>query len=554
MLGLVSFCLMLGPSMAFTRLRSRLIKAPVLEWSRMAVPSSTPSSRGAPITEVVSPLAGPSSPQTASPSPAPASMPPEAGDLVSGVRTQLAKDHRALGIVSASLMSVQTSVDKTEQSMLGKVLDLQTARSFFSRHEQIDTANDKLKDENTKLNSQVEELSSTLSQVQKQYLSDAQKNRVSKAALHQQIIESSSLIQSLNAELSHSDEIKEELKRLTKIHQDLMQEAVQAAEAGRKTETMLVEARGTNRNEVLKHSGLRRQLMAMNNYSTRCYADVAKKSKKLGMLMVAESKDNQAAEMTLKQKRKANEAAEQRLLAEHALMASEVKKVETQELQAVDKIKDLRGDFKKLEHNIVEAVRKMEDEIKAERERVKSLSKDLMENAQAEEESNTRKESLEARIEKLIAEVHESENPIIIATTEGQNQALGAELAEGFILWKDAKRMETVALLNVDQVDAELAAQRASLKIADKALETARVEGKKKVAEAVKKAAAGKAKAQILIDKSRAAVLKRCKPDWDAIWKTKRAKLVQCKSQKEEMSMEMAKKDILVQTLKAQAR
>jgi hypothetical protein len=209
-----------------------------------------------------------------------------------------------------------------------------------------------LKDENTQLNSQVEHLSSTLSQVQKQYLSDAQKNRVSEAALNQQIIESSSLIQSLNAELSHSDEIKEELKRLTKIHQDLMQEAVQAAEAGRKAETMLVEARGTNRNEVLKHSGLRRQLMAMNNYSTRCYADVAKKSTKLGMLMVAESKDNQAAEMTLKQKRKANEAAEQRLLAEHALLASEVKKVETQELQAVDKILDLINSLQLLSLNL----------------------------------------------------------------------------------------------------------------------------------------------------------------------------------------------------------
>jgi len=481
-------------------------------------------------------------------------MPPNAGDLVSGVKQQLAIDHRTLGTVSASLMSVQTSVDKTEQSMLGKVLDLQTARSFFSRHLEIDTANDKLKDENTKLNSQVEGLSATISQVQKQYLSDAQKNRISEAALHQQIIEISSLIQSLNAELSHSDEIKEELKRLTKIHQDLMQEAVQAAEAGRKSVTMLVEARGANRIEVMKHSGLRRQLVAMNNYSTRCYADVSKKSKKLGMLMISESKDSQAAEMTLKQKKKANEAAEQRLLAEHALLVSQVQKIETQELQAVDKIKDLRGDFKLLEQSIVKAVRKMEDEIKAERERVKSLSKDLMENAQAEEESNTRKEAFEARIEKLIAEVHESENPIIIATTEGQNQALEAELAEGFVFWKNVKRVETAALLDVDQVDAEMAAQKVSLKLADKALSIARIEGKKKVAKAVKKAAAGKAKAQILIDKARAAVLKRCKPSWDAIWKTKRAKLVQCKIRKEDLSMEMAKKGILVQTLKAQAR
>jgi len=519
MLAFIIVSLLLGPSLASTRLRSRHTYAP------------------------------------AAPAPAaPAPAAPNAGDLVSEVKKQLATDHRTLGKVSAALMSVQTSVDKTERSMLGKVLDLQTARSFFSRHEEIDTANDKLKDENTKLNSQVEELSSTISQVQKKYLSDAQKNRISEGKLREQIIENDSMLQSLNAELSHSDEIKEELKRLEKIHTELMAESVQAAEAGRKTETMLVEARGTNRNEVRKHSGLRSQLVAMNNYSTRCYDDVAKKSKKLGILMVSESKDSQAAELTLKQKRKANDAAEQRLLAEHALLVSQVKKIETQALQEVDRVKDLRGDFKTLEHNIVASVHEMEEKIKAESERVKSLSVDLMENAQSEEESNTRKEALDARIEKLMAEVRDSENPIIIATTEGQNQALEAELAEGFVLWKNSKRAETAALLNVDQAAADLSAQMSSLKLADKALATARMEGRKKVAEAVKKAAASKAKAQILIDKSRAAILTRCKPNWDAIWKTKRAKLMQCKSRKEEMSMEMAKKDILVQTLKAQAR
>jgi hypothetical protein len=57
--------------------------------------------------------------------------PPKAGDLVKHVKTQLASDHQTLGKVSEALMAIQTEVATTEESMLGKVLDLQTARSFF---------------------------------------------------------------------------------------------------------------------------------------------------------------------------------------------------------------------------------------------------------------------------------------------------------------------------------------------------------------------------------------------------------------------------------------
>jgi len=432
------------------------------------------------------------------------------------------------------------------------VLDLQTARTFFSRHEEIDTANNKMTDENAKLNAQVEDLSSTLSQTQKKFLSDAQKNRASEGTLREQIIENDGLIQSMNAELSKTDDIKAALKKLEKILRDLEQEAVNISAVGRKTETKLHDARESNRGEVFKHKGLREQLVAMNNYSSRCYGNVAKASKKLGVALVSDSKDSQAAALTLKQKKKANDAAEQRLLAEHALLVSQVKKIETEGKQDVDRVKDLRNDMQTLEKNIVAQVRVLEERIKDEKERVKSLSVDLMENAQSEEESNTRKEAMDARIEKLIKEMHESENPITIATTEGQNQALEAELAEGYTLWKSAKMTETTALLNVDQAASEMAATRESLKLANKALAMAQKEARKKVAEAIKKAAAGKAKSQILIDKARTAILARCKPDWDEIWKKKRAKLVQCKSRKEELTMEQAKKETLVQTLKAQ--
>jgi len=276
-------------------------------------------------------------------------QPPKAGDLVSGVKNQLAADHRTLGKVSASLMSVQSEVDKTEQSMLGRVLDLQTARSFFSRHEEISTANDKMSDENAKLNTQVEGLSTELSKEQREYLSDAQKNRISEGKLHTQIISNDALIADMNAELSKIDEVKAELRKLEKIHKDLLAEEVNISALGRQTVVMLHDTRGKNRNEVYKHRSLRLQLVSMNNYSTRCYTSVDKASKKLGMAMLSESKDSQAAALTLKQKKRANDAAEQRLLAEHALLVSQVKKIETDALQEVARVKDLREDQGKLE-------------------------------------------------------------------------------------------------------------------------------------------------------------------------------------------------------------
>lgn len=269
--------------------------------------------------------------------------------------------------------------------------------------------------------------------------------------------------------------------------------------------------------------------------------------------MLAESKDSQAVQLTETQKKKAIDATEQRLLAERALLVSEVKRVETEALQEVGKMKDLRGDLQTLEHNIVTEVRELEAKIKAQKERVKTLSVDLMENQQAEEDHNAKKEAMDAQLQELIKEVHNSENPITIATTEGQNDALQSELNEAYGLWKATKSSETAAILNVDQAKATVAAQRAGLKMANDAVVVAREEGTKKIAQAVKEAAKSIAKSTILIQKAEAAVAARCKPKWDAIWTKKRAKLAKCKMMEEELVMEEAKMGSLSQTLKARA-
>lgn len=473
--------------------------------------------------------------------------------LVTKVKGSLALDHRTLGQVSQALLSVQSKVDYTERSMLGKVLDLQTARTFFARHERIDTANDKLKLDVSALNTEVEGLSSTLSEVQRHFLKSAQENRQSEGKLQTQMIEDDTVIKSLNAHLAKEDEVQAALKKLEEIHSQLMEEAAEAAKAGEKSAKLLRDQRAASKGEIGRHKSLREQLVKMNNYSIACYASVEKGSKKLGLLMAAEAQDDKAAELTLKQKMRSTSASEQRLLAERALLVSETKKVESEDKDELARVKDLREDFETLEHNIVAEVRSMEARINAEKARLKTMKASLLENTQAEMEDVAAKEALDAQIAKLIKQIKEEENPIVIATTEAQNDALQLELGNAYTLWKTAKQAETAARLNMDEAKSAEEASRKQLQIAEDAVQTASKEGQKKMAEAVKVAAANKAKSLAMIQKAQAAVAKRCKTKWDAIWKRKKAKLKTCKALKEDLTMEQAKKTSLLETLKAKA-
>jgi len=517
--------------------------------SMMLCPSSAASTKlrsSQPL--VAAPAASPS----ASPVAAPVAA-PKAGDLVAKVKTQLATDHRALGKYSASLMSVQSEVDKTEASMLGKVLDLQTARTFFTRHEEINTANKKKEAVITSLNGQVEGLSAQLNKAQKEYLTNSKQNMLFEGRDHLKNVENQALIKSLNTELIKTADVQATLKRLSAIHKNLLNEAVTVTKTGETASRLLSKERASSATEVRKHKSLREQLVRMNNYSVACHADVTRASKQLGMVLLSESKDNQAALLTLKQKKRATDAAEQRLLAERAVLVTETKKAENEATEEVSKLKDLRGDLNVLENNILVEVEKLQAEIRAEKARVKSLSADLMANSQSDSEDMIKKEAMDKHLEDLVKKVHDDENPIIIATTEGQNDALQTELNDAYGLWKSAKTSETTALLDLDSAKAQAQAGGVSLALAEKALKTAREEGQKKVAEAVKVAAESKAKSQALIEKAQAAVAARCKSKWDEIWKGKRGQLMKCKALKEELNVEKAKQESLKLTLQAKS-
>jgi len=204
-----------------------------------------------------------------------------------------------------------------------------------------------------------------------------------------------------------------------------------------------------------------------------------------------------------------------------------------------------------LEQNIVAEVRELEAKINTERGRVKTLRAGLMENVQAQATDLDKKGAVDDQLSGLTKKLHDDENPILIATTEGQNDALASELREAYALWKAVKTGETKAALNLDQAKAEVAAKTNDLALADEAVRAAREEGEKKLAEAVRIATANKAASTLVIEKAQAALAGRCKSKWDALKKKKFAKLRQCERMKESLEMNTAKKDMLMQALKA---
>lgn len=477
----------------------------------------------------------------------------EAGELVHIVKDRLSQEHSALGEASATLLSVQTAVDHTEQSMLGKVLDVETARTLFQRHEEIETTNSKMEGEISTVNANVEGLSSTLRKVERSLLEKIQVHRASQDGLHFQIVENEAEIQSIGAELAKEQEVQRELERLAQIHRHLLAEAADVEKDGQKSEADLEKMRVASRSEFDSHRTLQAQLGRLHNYSVSCHDSVEKASKKLGIAMVAESKGSQVTALTRSQKLKADEASEQRLLAERALLVAEVKKLETKGVQDIARVRDLREDLHTLEANILSEVRSTEAKINATKEQVKTLTAALMENSQVEIEDDARRTTMEARMSELRKQLRENESPVAIITTEAQNNALQIELNEAHELWRSVKTNETAALLNLAQAASQVAAEKQSLKSMTRVLTIAEEEGQRKVAAAVKKAAAGKRKSQALFQKARSAIAKRCKFAWDTIWKSKRSMLLKCKIVKEALTVEKAKKEVLMQTLKAQS-
>jgi len=409
-----------------------------------------------------------------------------------------------------------------------------------------------LRDEVAKLNEQVEGLSAALSKEQKEFLANALAYRISEGKLHAQIIEDEAVVASINKELAKEKDIREALKKLTEIHKNLVEEGAEAFKKGEKAAGMLTKERALSRGEVARHRILRAQLVRMHNYSVACHASVEKASRKLGMVMITEAKDNQAAKMTAAQKQAAIEATEQRLLAERGVLNAEIKRADDETKHGIAKLRDLREDMQVLQRNIVNEEANLEAKIKAAKEEVKTLGAALMENSQKEAEDTHKKEAYENQLQELIKQVKEEQDPVLIATLEAQNDALQAELQEAYKLWKTAKTQETAALLNKDQAAAEAEAQEQALKTAHDAEAEARKEGREKLGEAVKKAAKENRKSQDLIDKAQAALATRCKKEWDGIWKKKNKKLDQCKVWEDELSTEQAKKETLEQTLKAQ--
>lgn len=542
MLGGIVFCLVIGQSSAFTRMRGGVVAKPSNK-ADVEVAETQPHARVTIEVAGTQPHARAAKPCATTPQPCTTTQPcmqaPKPCDIVADVKSKLADDKRALSKVSSELLSVQTNVKHHSNSLIGKVLDLETARDVRTHHKSVEAENSKLKDKISKLNAEVGGLSSTLSDVHKEFLGKQRENSLSEGELHVAIEEDETVVRNLNDRLTKEHAVQHELKKLEKMHRNLGEAAERTAKRGEKALSELAVTRRSSHDEASKHDRLRTQLKDMNKYSLDCHSRINKAATKLAL--DAQSNDTQATTMALKQTKKAAEASEERLLAEGALLVSEVKKVESAGLEGVTEIKDMRKKLKKLEDDMKREMKELEAKLHAERARLQKFNASLVENSEAAKKMAAEKNATDANITDLKKKLHKQENPVILANLTKQNEHLQAKLNHAHLLDKHSKRFEATAVAKVHNASAELEAAKKALKLAHDGIAKAHTDGAKKLAEATKQGAENRAKAKAKLEKAQAKIAAKCKTKWDAHWKVKRSRLRKCKRMETEKKKLTAK-------------
>lgn len=476
---------------------------------------------------------------------------PNAGELVRRVGDKLAVQHRTLTNVSASLMAVQSEVDSTEQSLIGRVFDMQTARTLFARHEQVVASNERARDSIMKLNQKVEQLSSFLSDAQKLFVKEGQEQRAAELKVHAQIIEDDAVIEALKAALAKESQMRQALDALMAIRKRLLEQAAQDETVGKEVLAKLKAEEQKAQAEVWKHRLLRSQVVQMHNYSVMCHDRVAKAVSTLSNAVVLESKDNQASLATYKQTQQATEAAQQRLLAENAVLRAEIKKAEGESMRGLLEIRDYKEQTETVKHKDAATIAEVQADITKVEERVGVLSKELMSNAQAEMEAMGEKEEMEKQVKKLQTQLGDDDNEIAVQTLEAQNLALQLLVKEAMKLYKASKAAEAKAIADEQDALAQQQSAQDSVKYSQEANEKSDAQGKASLDAAIEEASENKKKSESEEMAALATIEERCNAEWEVVNTTTTQELHNCTQLEEELDIQTAKKDALKGVLQA---
>lgn len=469
----------------------------------------------------------------------------EVGDLMHRVSKKLTKTHRALGDVSKDLMGVQGEVDRTEQSLLGKVFDLQTARGFYANHQQVDAQNTQAKAAVEKLSQQVQELSTELSVAQSDFVADGHAEVSQEQNLTAQAIADEAELQELKSETDKDKDVESVSEKLATVHHELASEATKVAKVEGEARTKLTNVQAASKYETCRHRILRRQVFQMHNYSVMCNSKVKEAAKNLDVMIQKQAKDQKTAVLVVSQAQASNQATEQRLLAENALLRAEINKVEAAEVRLLAELQHQQEELQALQQEVAMEVREVELRVGVAKERLKMLEAGLKGNSDSESEDLAQLKAAQEELHKLEEQWHTQESPIVIATLESQNAAMEAESKEGARLVAQATYEEAAAIANLEQANATIVAEREAAKIAANAIIVAQHEAEIQLQRSVNASHENMLKAAAKRRAADIAVQARCKSEWDAISSEIDDRMHQCRNWQERFDVLEAQRNVL---------
>eukprot|EP00929_Paragymnodinium_shiwhaense_P013977 TRINITY_DN121830_c0_g1_i1.p1 TRINITY_DN121830_c0_g1~~TRINITY_DN121830_c0_g1_i1.p1 ORF type:complete len:613 (-),score=214.72 TRINITY_DN121830_c0_g1_i1:56-1894(-) len=506
--------------------------------------AQSPEASLPPITVVPQAALAPSAP---SPAAAPALAPATVG-IIERVGDKLTAEHKRLAEVSQSLLSVNGLVEKTEQSLLGRVLDVETARGLVSKHKAIDAANERAKGQVDQLGGQISSLNELMAIAEKTYAQQAAAQRKAEEALEAE------LQKHVDALAAQASQAAKQLPALTQLNkrlrakkQNLQDDDIVVTRKGDAVVKELQDALRDIEMEKLEEARLRKALIDTHNYGKQCHLRAETLEQKLREAVKKFPKVTAAAAAGEMQAEATQKANLQRLRAEMAMLQSEIQRKEHAGLSALDSLTKDSTALNLLETSIITEVRNISHMTQASKQREVLLQKSVQENIGKTEEELGRKKGLH----KQVLELHERVSPVVFAALEAENDALNQELDGAIVLVEQSNAATARAFAGVQQLTATEQAQQVAADSAAQAVVTAQEEGKKQLKLAVDQTAESKRKSAALLRQAQEAIAKLCQPKWDVRVADTTKEKKDCDQNKQQLMVVQAQQETLKQTLAA---
>lgn len=400
------------------------------------------------------------------------------------------------------------------------------------------------------LDSNVEGLSIDLGNAQQKFALDTRTQRAQEMALSGKIAEDKILIQNLTAELTEYQQ-----RDLPGMHAQLATEHGQLLSAsraaqqvvGQVTQDMAV-AKKAKEDELAKTEGLKTYLIEVHHYNSACHDRVKALEKDVRVASAVEPRETAGLEAAKRQAQATAQATEQRLLSEGALLKAAIRKVELTVSNEIKNLHQSLSEYDELQASILSEVQILEAKIAQEKARIQSLTVSLQENVATENEDMGMEKMLQEELAKLRGGI----SPITVATLQGENDALQAELNQAALLLAESQGAEAHAIVNAQEAKAQADAARESQGIAEESMRQARAEGEKQLKAEIAKMKESQDKSQMMLQKAEGAIAARCRDPWKTRQEEKDVEMAQCNRDKDELVMVKAQEDTLKQTLEAQ--